>query len=108
MCSQWACGRGSRGTRFNWYRSSDDWKPFHHDSAAFNPHRAKNQNCTVGISFGSERELAFLHAKDPEMKVCFPQTNGMVFFFGRDVNINWKHGVNYVPSYSRNDIWTWA
>ena len=21
----------------------------------------------------------------------------MVFFFGRDVNINWKHGVNQLP-----------
>lgn len=27
----------SVGTRFNWYRDSTDWKPFHHDSAAFNP-----------------------------------------------------------------------
>ena len=23
----------SVGTRFNWYRDSSDWKPFHHDSA---------------------------------------------------------------------------
>ncbi len=29
----------SVGTRFNWYRDSADWKPFHHDSAAFNPER---------------------------------------------------------------------
>ena len=27
----------SVGTRFIWYRDSKDWKPFHHDSAAFNP-----------------------------------------------------------------------
>lgn len=42
----------SVGTRFNWYANSADWKPFHHDSAAFNPERAKNQNITVGVSFG--------------------------------------------------------
>ena len=30
----------SVGTRFNWYRDSSDWKPFHHDSAAFNRKRA--------------------------------------------------------------------
>jgi len=48
---------GSQGTRFNWYRDGKDWKPFHHDSAAFNPQRARNQNITVGISFGSEREV---------------------------------------------------
>ncbi|CAK4084115.1 unnamed protein product [Aphanomyces euteiches] len=84
---------GSQGTRFNWYRDSSDWKPFHHDSAAYNPHRAKNQNITVGVSFGSERELAFLNAKNGS-RIYFPQTNGMLFAFGRDVNINWKHGVN--------------
>jgi hypothetical protein len=31
----------SVGTRFNWYRDSSDWKPYHHDSAAFNPTRGK-------------------------------------------------------------------
>jgi hypothetical protein len=86
----------SIGTRFNWYTSSSDWKPFHHDSAAFNPERARNQNITVGVSFGSTRELAFLSAKTGE-KIYFPQTNGMLFSFGRDVNINWKHGVNALP-----------
>jgi hypothetical protein len=80
------------GTRFNWYRDATDWKPFHHDSAAFNPKRAKNQNITVGVSFGRTRELAFLHAKTGA-KIYFPQTNGMLFSFGRDVNILWKHGV---------------
>jgi len=29
----------SVGTRFNWYKDSSDWKPYHHDSAAFNPTR---------------------------------------------------------------------
>ena len=86
----------SVGTRFNWYANSSDWKPFHHDSAAFNPQRARNQNITVGVSFGSTRELAFLNAKTGE-KIYFPQTNGMLFSFGRDVNINWKHGVNALP-----------
>ena len=83
----------SVGTRFNWYRDSSDWKPFHHDSAAFNPQRAANQNITVGASFGCSRELAFLHAKTGT-KIYFPQTNGMLFSFGRDANITWKHGIN--------------
>lgn len=85
--------RKSVGTRFNWYRDSTDWKPFHHDSAAFNPSRARNQNITVGISLGASRELAFLHAKTGE-RLYFPQTNGMLFSFGRDVNIHYKHGIN--------------
>jgi hypothetical protein len=43
----------------------------------------------VGVSFGASRELAFLHAKDGT-RIYFPQTNGMLFSFGRDCNINWK------------------
>lgn len=68
----------SMGTRFNWYRDANDWKPFHHDSAAFNRDRAKKQNITVGVSFGATRELAFLHAKN-NTRIYFPQTNGMLF-----------------------------
>ncbi|CAJ1948477.1 unnamed protein product [Cylindrotheca closterium] len=91
--------KGSVGTRFNWYRDSSDWKPFHHDSAAFNPQRAKNQNITVGASFGAMRELAFIRASEEvkgDSKCClyFPQSNNGVFSFGRDANIHWKHGVN--------------
>lgn len=62
----------SVGTRFNWYRNSSDWKPFHHDSAAYNHQRARNQNITVGVSFGSTRELAFLNVKNGS-KIYFPQ-----------------------------------
>ncbi|KAK3266642.1 hypothetical protein CYMTET_24753 [Cymbomonas tetramitiformis] len=87
----------SQGTRFNWYRDSADWKPFHNDSAAYNPKRAQTQNITVGISFGATRELAFLHTATG-LRTYFPQTNGMLFSFGRDVNINWKHGVNALPA----------
>lgn len=75
--------------------------------AAFNPTRAKNQNITVGVSFGATRELAFLRATpngqnhhQQQQKPCrlyFPQTNNGVFTFGRDVNIQWKHGVNALP-----------
>ena len=92
------------------YDNSDsaDWKAYHHDSAAFNPKRAKNQNITVGVSFGATRELSFLRAYNNEnnaapqqhnpVRMYFPQTNNGVFTFGRDVNIQWKHGVNALPS----------
>lgn len=89
------------GTRFNWYRDSSDWKPFHHDSAAFNPQRARNQNITIGASFGATRELAFIRAKEyadgEKCRLYFPQTNNGVFSFGRDANILWKHGINALP-----------
>eukprot|EP01035_Chromulina_nebulosa_P024304 gene24304-31617_t len=92
----------SVGTRFNWYVDSTDWKPFHHDSAAYNKQRAKNQNITIGVSFGATRELSFLHAGN-NTKIDFPQSNGMVFSFGRDVNIRWKHGINALPSNDSNN-----
>lgn len=87
----------NRGTRFNWYRDGSDWKPFHHDSAAFNWERAQDQNCTIGISFGASRELAFRQAKTGEL-IYFPQRNGMLFFFGKDANIRWQHGINALPA----------
>lgn len=86
-----------QGMRFNWYRDGSDWKPFHHDSAAFNPQRAAQQNCSIGMSFGSTRELAFRHAKTKEL-IYIPMTNGMLFYFGRDVNIRWQHAINALPS----------
>jgi hypothetical protein len=42
MANYFGIAQKSVGTRFNWYTNSTDWKPFHHDSAAFNPERAKN------------------------------------------------------------------
>jgi hypothetical protein len=96
MCDYFAIATGNRGTRFNWYRDGADWKPFHHDSAAFNEQRAKTQNTTIGISFGKPRELAFRHAKTGEL-MYFPQKNGMLFYFGRDANIVWQHGINALP-----------
>ena len=65
LCEYFNIKKQSIGTRFNWYRDSSDWKPFHHDSAAFNPQRARNQNITVGVSFGSMRELVSLVCIDP-------------------------------------------
>lgn len=96
LCDFFSVSPDSSGTRFNWYRDGSDWKPFHHDSAAFNVDRAKVQNCTVGISFGASREMAFRHATTGEL-LYFPQSNGTLFFFGRDVNIRWQHAINALP-----------
>ena len=85
-----------KATRFNWYRDSSEWKPFHHDAAAIKPHIAKIQNLTVGISFGAERDIAFEHDKSKTV-ISFPLHNGNVFSFGREVNVNWKHGIPQIP-----------
>merc|ERR1719253_393399 len=77
-------------TRCNMYRGTADWKPYHHDRAAFDPDGP--QNFTCGLSLGATRELSFLHSQSRAV-VAFPMTNGNVTVFGRDVNINWKHGI---------------
>jgi hypothetical protein len=38
-----------KSTRFNWYKNSDDWKPFHHDAAAVKEHIAKKKYVGVDI-----------------------------------------------------------
>ena len=85
-----------KATRFNWYKDTNDWKPFHHDAAAVKPDKAKTQNFTVGISFGYEREICFEHAKNRN-RVSFPMTDGSIYAFTRDVNIEWRHGIEPIP-----------
>lgn len=106
-------------SRFNWYQYSE-WKPFHHDSAAYSSERAKTQNITVGASFGACRELAFKRTSSfsdnsKNCRVYFPQTNNGVFSFGRDVNIHWKHGINALPKDEQDGkgrvsiiLWGWV
>ncbi|GBG31359.1 Hypothetical Protein FCC1311_075832 [Hondaea fermentalgiana] len=78
-------------TRFNLYRKgSTDWKPFHHDRAAFTPDCP--QNFTVAASFGLGREVGFEHARN-KTKVFLEAPNGSAYTFSRDVNIEFKHGV---------------
>ena len=93
---------------------------FELDNSAFNKQRAKTQNITVGVSFGACRELAFLKTKGAEdqgddCRIYFPQPNNGCFTFGRDVNINFKHGINALPE-SEHDgkgrisilLWGWT
>jgi len=84
-----------QATRLNWYRDTNEWKPFHHDAAAVKPDKARTQNMTVAVSFGAERDAAFEHAKTKTV-ISMPQPNGTVYTFGRDVNILWRHGIPQV------------
>ena len=36
-----------KATRFNWYRDSNDWKPYHHDAAAVKPDKGIVLNITL-------------------------------------------------------------
>ena len=81
-----------KSTRLNWYKDTNDWKPFHHDAAAIKPHIAKIQNMTVGISFGCTRDASFENSKTRTI-ISIPQEDGMAYTFSKNVNIEWKHGI---------------
>jgi hypothetical protein len=85
-----------KATRFNLYRDEEEWKPYHHDAAAVKKDKARTQNCTIAVSFGATRDVAFEHAKTGTT-VFLPQTNGSCYAFGHDVNVEWRHGVPQVP-----------
>lgn len=99
-------------TRLNWYREgTNDWKPFHHDRAAFTPDCP--QNLTVACSLGpTTREVGFEHARTGTT-VFMAAPNGSAYTFSRDVNCEWKHGV--IPLAAPADggrisiiAWGWA
>ena len=41
-----------KATRFNWYRDSNDWKPYHHDAAAVKPDKG-NQAYKICWNFSN-------------------------------------------------------
>jgi hypothetical protein len=96
-----------KATRFNWYRDNYEWKPYHHDAAAIDKKKAQKQNLTVGISFGYTREISFQSSKVHSNykghnfhTVNIPLPNCYVYAFGKNVNMNWKHGI---PQIKEND-----
>jgi len=92
-----------KSTRLNWYKNTNDWKPYHHDAAAIKENIAKKQNFTIGVSFGYTRAIAFENAKT-KTTVSIPMTNGSAYAFSKDININWKHGIPQIhpDMYSEN------
>lgn len=110
-----------QATRFNIMEDLNDHKFFHYDGAAIKPEIAKIQNFTIGVSFGYTRDIAFQVAnhKDCRSIISFPLPSGTTYAFGKDVNIDWRHGVppirtdeNYKPKQTDGRIsiiaWGWV
>ena len=95
ICQYFDIDEETISTRFNLFVDDKDNKYLHHDSAAYNKERAKNQNITASVSFGRTRELVFKHAKNGNL-IYMPVENGSVYSFGRDVNIRYMHGINAI------------
>lgn len=99
-----------RATRFNWYKDTSQWKPFHFDAAAMKPEKAALQNFTVGVSFGATRDAAFEHASTKTV-LSLPQADGCIYAFAKDTNILWRHGIlqdNPVRNEGRISIIAWG
>jgi hypothetical protein len=79
-------------TRFNWYRDTSQWKPFHHDASGVKPEKAAIQNFTVALSLGATRDAAFEHAAT-KTTISLPQPDGTIYCFSKDTNIIWRHGI---------------
>jgi hypothetical protein len=99
-------------TRFNWYKSYEEYKSFHFDSAYVNPEKAKTQNITIGVSFGQTRDIVFENAKSKQ-RVCIEQGDNDVYIFMNEINSTWRHGVSKgVPSSNSSRvsiiIWGWV
>lgn len=85
-----------KATRFNLYKDNTEWKPYHHDAAAIDDKKAKTQNFTVGVTFGATRTASFQHAKT-KTRIDFPLTDGSVYTFAKQVNVDWMHGIIQEP-----------
>lgn len=81
-----------QATRFNLYKDTSQWKPFHFDAAAIKADKAQVQNFTVAVSFGATRDAAFEDAKTRTV-VSMPQPDGMIYAFAKDTNVLWRHGI---------------
>lgn len=95
-------------TRINYYPDGSSYKPLHRDKH-FDPTSLKPENFTMGASFGSSRNLDFVHEQSKN-KFTFPQNNGDVFAFDSDVNRKFLHGVPKVgkPIGDRISIIAWG
>jgi hypothetical protein len=99
-----------KATRFNLYKDTNQWKPFHHDAAAVKKDKMNTQNFTVGVSFGVTREAAFEHSVK-RTTVSIPQPDGCIYAFSKDTNIIWKHGIlqdNPIRNQGRISVIAWG
>jgi hypothetical protein len=97
-------------TRLNYYRNGLDWKPYHHDSHAYQDR--VREDFTIGISLGFSRELSFVH-EETGNKFNFPQNNGDVFAFNKEINSKFMHGIPKIsgippPNSDRISIIVWG
>jgi hypothetical protein len=88
-------------TRFNKYKDNTEWKPYHRDASVVDEKKESAQTFTVGISFGATRTVSFQHGKT-RSRIDVPLTDGSVYTFSKQVNVNWKHGIIQEPELAKD------
>ena len=81
-----------KATRLNYYKDSNDWKPYHHDAAAIKKDKALTQNFTVAVNIGLTRTVSLQHATHGTI-VDFEIGNCECYAFSDKTNVIWKHGI---------------
>jgi hypothetical protein len=85
-----------QSTRLNWYKDTNQWKPFHHDAAAIDPVKAEKQNVTIAVSFGCKRSIGLESGEDTKFTrkiISFDQDDGEIYVFTNKTNELWRHGI---------------
>jgi|Laugresu1bdmlbdd_1035124.scaffolds.fasta_scaffold01101_2 hypothetical protein len=82
-----------QATRFNWYKDTSQWKPYHFDASSIKPEKASIQNFTLAASFGVTRDVSFERDTKDKTKIRFPLKDGQCYAFCKDTNILWRHGI---------------
>lgn len=105
-----------KATRFNWYKNTEQWKPFHHDAAAFDEKKALTQNITIALSFGCTRQIAMefseKNTNGQKTTISIPISDGEIYAFTNMTNKLWKHGILQEKKYKEEGrisiiIWGW-
>ena len=78
-----------RATRINLYKGAEG-KALHFDAAKFN--KKMDQNITIALSLGNERDITFQHDKKRTL-IDIVSTNNSIYTFGKRVNEITRHGV---------------
>ena len=105
-----------KATRFNWYKDTKQWKPFHFDAAAFDPKKSKTQNITIALSFGCTRytslEFDDINTNNQKTTISIPISDGEIYAFTNTINSTWRHGILQENEFKREGrisiiIWGW-
>lgn len=105
-----------QSTRLNWYKDTNQWKPFHHDKSFIDKKTADIQNITIAVSFGCKRTIGLESGEDTKHTrkvISFEQGDGEIYVFTNKTNELWRHGILQEKEFKDEGrisiiIWGWV